>query len=128
NELIARLEEADARFDYQIVHAPNAGASIAETPPDHPLLLASVFDSDKRIDVFARDVDALRIDPPGVNVTIKGSGVAKFEEFLRTGRRQDFSTEEVSNPTSTFDFILPAKEISEWKMVLMPSPVITRKI
>jgi hypothetical protein len=90
--------------------------------------VASVIDSDKRIDVFARDLDALRLDPPQVNFTISGSGLAKFQDFLRTGRRQEFSTNEVSSPTSTFDFILPDRQISAWKLVLMPSPAATPKI
>lgn len=120
DELIARLEQADARFNYQITYGPNVGADIAAAPPAHPLLVASVLDQDKRVDVFARDIDALILDPPKVNFTIKGSGVAKFQEFLRTGKRQEFGTEEVSTPSSTLDFLFPQKQASAWKLVLMP--------
>jgi len=127
DELIARLEEADARFNYQIVYGPNVGADTAAAPTPHPLLVASVLDQNKRIDVFARDIDALSLDPPKVNFTIKGSGVAKFQEFLRTGKRQEFDTEEVSTPTSTLDFLLPQKQVTGWKVVLMPSPSVTKK-
>jgi hypothetical protein len=128
DELIARLEEADARFSYQIVYGSNVGADIAAAAPAHPLLVASVVDQDKRIDIFARDIDALILDPPGVNFTIKGSGVAKFQEFLRTGKRQEIGTEEVSTPNSTLDLLLPQKQVSGWKVVLMPSASVTKKM
>jgi hypothetical protein len=128
DELIARLEEADARFDYQIVYGPNVGAELAETPPDHPLLVASVLDENKRIDVFARDIDALTLDPPEVNFTIKGSGVAKFQEFLRTGKRQEFETDEVSTASSTLDFLLSEKQATGWKVVLMPPASLAKKV
>jgi hypothetical protein len=127
DELIARLEEADGRFNYQILYGPNVGMAIATKPSDNPLLLASVMDEGRRVDVFARDIDALRLDPPKINFSIKGSGVAKFQQFLRTGQRQEFETEEVSNPTSSFDFLLPPKDATAWKLVLTPSAAITRK-
>ncbi|MGA2903029.1 MAG: restriction endonuclease [Candidatus Korobacteraceae bacterium] len=128
DELIARLEAVDGRFNYQIVHGPNVGADIASATQPHPLLIASVFDQDKRINVFARDLEAITLDPPKINFTLKGSGVAKFQEFLRTGRRQEFETDEVSTPTSTLDFILPQKEVTGWKLVVMPAVSITNKI
>ncbi|MGE5111178.1 MAG: hypothetical protein ACM3JB_10000 [Acidobacteriaceae bacterium] len=128
DELLARLEEADARFNYQIVYAPNAGPDIVEVAPEHPLLIASVFKDERRIDVFARDLDALRLDPPKVHFSVKGTGVTKFQEFLRTGRRQELDSGEVSTPNTTFDFLLPPIDVNAWKLVLMPSPSITRRV
>jgi hypothetical protein len=127
DELLARLEEADARFDYQIVYGPNVGAEIAAGIPDSPRLVASVLDDKKRIDVYARDIDALTLDPPKVNFTLRGSGVAKFQDFLRTGRRQEFATDEVSNPSSTLDFLLPKAQVTEWRIVLAPAAAVTRR-
>ena len=127
DELIARLEEADGRFNYQIVHGPNVGLDIASVTPPHPLLIASVFDQDKRINVFARDLEAIALDPPKVNFTLKGSGLTKYQEFLRTGKRQEFETDEVLTPTSSLDFILPHKEVTGWKLILMPAAHLTSK-
>jgi hypothetical protein len=62
DELIARLEQADARFNYQISYGPNVGPEIAATPPSHPMLIASLLEEGKRIDVFARDLKALCLD------------------------------------------------------------------
>lgn len=128
DELIARLEQADARFDYRIVYGPNIGADIAESPPEHPLLVASVLDGEKRIDVFARDVEALKLDPPRVNFSVRGSGVAKFQEFLRTGKRTELNTDEVSAPHSTLDFLLPEKQMAGWRVVLMPAAALSKKV
>lgn len=128
DELIARLEEADARFHYQIVYGPNVGQSIAETPPEHPLLVASVLDGDKRVDVFARDIEAIKLDPPRVKFSVRGAGVEKFQEFIKTGKRQELNADEISTPTSTFDFLLPEKQISGWKVTLMPSESLAKRV
>lgn len=127
DELVARLEEHDARFTYQVVYGPNVGSEIAEYPPSHPLLLASVGDTRKRIDVFARDLQALRLDPPSTNFTLNDVGFRKLQEFLRTGRKQELNVGEVSSLRSTFDFLLPDKQLKEWKLVLMPSQSLEAK-
>ncbi|MGC9971803.1 MAG: restriction endonuclease [Bryobacteraceae bacterium] len=120
-ELIARLEEADARFNYQIVYGPNVGADIATAPPNHPLLVASVVSDDKRIDVFVRDLQAVRLDPPRLTFDVRSSGLRKINELLRTGRPQELDSEEISRANSTFDFLLPEQDISGWRVVLRPA-------
>lgn len=76
-EQIARLEEADARFNYRIVYGPNLGAAINEVVPLQPLLLASVFDENKRVDVFARDLEALRLAPPTITLVFNEPGLGR---------------------------------------------------
>jgi hypothetical protein len=120
DEMIARLEEADARFNYRVTYGHDLGRSVAEEIPKHPMLVASVIDGEKRIDVFARDIQALSVDPPRVGFLVRGTGKAKVEDFLRTGRKQELGKEEVSILKSTFDFLLPKKEIKSWGLVLMP--------
>ena len=87
--------------------------------------MASILDGDKRIDLFPRDVDALRRDPPRVEFMVRGSGIGKFEEFRRTGQRQQFGPDEVSNLRTTLSFLLPDVEFSGSSVVLdsaIPDP------
>jgi hypothetical protein len=58
------------------------------------------------------------MDPPAVKFSIKGSGLPKFQNFIDTGRRQEFSRDEISRPTSTFDFLLPERAPDNWKLIL----------
>jgi len=118
DEIIARFERADARFHYQIVYGPNVGADIAEARPADPLHVASVVDERRRVDVFARDIEALRLDPLKVQFMAKETGLAKLQELRRTGRRQELGTEDISYPTSGLDFLLPKKETTGWRVVL----------
>jgi hypothetical protein len=122
DEMIARLEEADARFNYRVTYGRDLGRSIAEENPKHPLLVASMIDGEKRVDVFARDVQALSVDPPSFGFAVRGAGRAKVEDFIRTGRKQELGREEVEILKSTFDFLLPKGEVQGWGLVLMPSP------
>lgn len=121
DEVIARLEEADARFNYQLVYGPNVGAQIASHGPLSPLHLGSVVDERKRIDIFARDLDALKIDPPTFKVQLKQSAAAKVLESIRTGRPSTLNPDEVLGFRSTFDFLLPAENARGWKIALFPS-------
>lgn len=127
-ELIARFEEADARFNYGISYVPNVGAEIAENAPTHPLHVASVFQPGKRIDVFARDPQAIRLDPPRLNFQVKGTGIGKVQEFFRTGRRQELTVEEVSNVHSSFDFLLSGHNLSPAGLVLDTSNQVRNRI
>jgi hypothetical protein len=127
DEMIARLEEADARFNYRVVYGADVGKDIAEQHSEHPLLIASAIDNDKRIDIFARDLTSLKLDPPTVKFTAHGTGSAKIQEFLRTGLKQELGVEEISNLKSTFDFLLPDGEVQSWGLVLMPSEVLKKR-
>lgn len=121
DEMIARLEDADSRFNYRLSYGPDVGAKIAEERPSNPLLLATFFDDEKRVDIFARDLAALKLDPPTVEFSVTGDGMAKLQEFLKTGRKQELGDGEVLIARSTFDFLLPKGEIKSWGMALLPS-------
>lgn len=128
DELVARLEEVDARFNYQIVFGPNIGAEIATATPNHPLLVASVLEEGKRIDVFARDLQAIRLDPPTVTFLAKPAGVTKINEFFRSGRPQVLEGDEFSHLKSTFDFLLPDRDISGWTLMMLPHRQISSRL
>jgi hypothetical protein len=120
DEQIARLEEADARFTYRISYGPNTGPDLENEPPLNPLHVASVTSGTLRTDVFVRDVEGVRMDPPAVKFSIKEPGLAKFQNFIDTGRRQEFSPDEITRPTSTFDFLFPERAPDNWKVILSP--------
>lgn len=127
DDLVARLEAEDARFSYQIVYAPDVGEDIAKAAPNHPLLVASVLDESKRVDIFARDLQAIRLDPPKVQFGVTPSGLKKINEFLKTGKPQELEGNEWSHAKSTFDFLLSKSEMDGWKMTLLPDPNISKR-
>src|SRR5437762_12747097 len=122
DELIARLEEADGRFDYHVAYGPNIGAQNALAQPSEALHIATVQYGDKRTEVFARDLEAIRLDPPTVKMQLPYYGARKINDAIRTGRAQELTTDEVRNIRSTFDFLLPEHERAGWKVVLQPNP------
>ncbi len=127
DNLIARLEHADARFSYQITYGPNVGASIANARLDHPLHVASFADENKRIDLFARDLQALQLDPPAVKLTVAPAGDIKIKEFVRTGKSQKLSPDEILNVRSTFDFLLNDSKENLWSVALTPGHTLTKR-
>jgi hypothetical protein len=62
-------------------------------------------DQDKTIDVFARDVDALKRNPPKLKFSVNGSGVEKMMELIRTGRKQEFGPGEITKLHTDFAFL-----------------------
>jgi hypothetical protein len=120
DELIARLEDEDARFTYQILYGANTGPEVVEGRTRHPLLVASIIGDDKRVNVFARDLESLKIDPPKVTFSVSESGMEKLQEHLRTGRPQQLDHGEIIEPRSTFDFLLPQKSMAGWSLVMRP--------
>jgi hypothetical protein len=128
DEQIARLEEADARFDYRISYGPNAGPEIAEAGPLGPLHIATVTNGPMKTEIFARDIEALRLDPPRINFSVKGKGAEKLLEFYRTGRPQQLLSEEVTVPRSAFDFVFPDAQATGWQVHLLPSVKLTERV
>jgi hypothetical protein len=105
-ELIARLEEADARFHFRLSYAPNAGPeSLAETGIPRPI--ASVLREGRRVDVLPRDLEALKLDPPSFRLRVKESGREKIQRSMLTGERVTLEPAEVVSFSSSFDFLLP---------------------
>ena len=128
DEQIARLEEADARFDYRISYAPNAGPDIGKARPLGPLHMATVTNGPTKTEISARDTEALRLDPPRVNFSVKGKGTEKLLEFYRTGRPQQLLPDEVTVPRSAFDFVFPDAQITGWQVHLLPSEKLIERV
>lgn len=103
-QLIERLKCRDARFNYEVSVSPDrppqAGSSSGTT--------FSLSIGSTRINAFPHDIEALKLDPPKMNVTLKGTGVTKFMDFQRTGRSQTFEPWEVTDVTTS----LPVFDLS----------------
>lgn len=108
DQYLKRLEAADARFAYGVTYRRNVGPAATCRP--QPGLIASISDGTKTVDVFARDVEALKLNPPKAQFTVTGSGVDKMKEVMRSGRVQVIGPEELLNYTTDFAFLLPPKE------------------
>jgi hypothetical protein len=124
-EEIARLEEADPRFTYRVSYASNIGLDVTTFTPLGPKHTASIVIGNKRIDVFVRDTEAARLDPPRVGFTVNAAGLAKLREFYRTGKVQQLGPGEMRNPTVPFGFALPGAPQRQWQVQLRPSQQIT---
>jgi hypothetical protein len=126
-EELARLEEEDARFTYRISFATNMGLDVTALVPLNPRHIASVVIGNKRIDVFVRDIEAARLDPPRIGFTVNATGRAKLREFYRTGKPQQLGPSEMQNPTVPFGFALPESAAQEWQVQLRPSQRMTNR-
>jgi len=106
-QYLQRLRNRDARFDYRVIFVPHPAERFSRSPL--PGLIATVTDNDKQIDVFARDIEALRLDPPKVHFTVRGEGIKKLNEALTHGTRVELNADEFSNIHSSSDFLLSSK-------------------
>lgn len=103
-QYLQRLRDRDARFDYQVIFVPHAENRSRTSLPG---LIATVWDDSKQIEVFARDLEALRLDPPKLRFRVKGEGLKKLQEAIQSGTRVELGSNEFSNVESGFDFLLP---------------------
>jgi hypothetical protein len=127
-DVIERLKERDARFNYQIVFDGDLGPPTSNNYPLQPGLVMSVRTEGKTVNVFARDPASLRANPPKFHTTFKGEGVKKYQAFLKTGVPQDFEAGELASFET--DMVLMnavAKDSSPYKLRIAPSPVFTNK-
>ena len=91
-QLIERLKARDARFNYQVVVSPENNAVPA--PAD---VMFSITSGRTTVNAFARDVEALRLDPPKLGFQLKREGPAfeKMLSFIETGKPQTFEGAEL---------------------------------
>jgi hypothetical protein len=123
-QYLQRLRNRDARFDYQVTFMPHVEQRSRQS--SLPGLIARVTDSDKQIEIFARDIEALRLDPPKVHFTVKGDGVRKLQEALEQRKRVELGPTEVSNVHSSFDFLLSSKPDPQLQRLTIEPSFITR--
>ena len=99
---VERLQSRDHRFTYQITF----GRDRPPTPEVPIGSLLNIAQDGTAINVFPRDIEALRVCPPQITLMPKGAGVEKFLDNCRSGRPQTFTAEELFIK-SDLDFLLP---------------------
>jgi hypothetical protein len=97
-----RLKERDARFDYRLTYLPEQ-----QTPFESTGQIVTISNENHRLDVFPRDIEALRIDPPRVLLTLDSAATEKLRSAIETGSEVILGSSEIKNVESTFDFLLP---------------------
>lgn len=128
-DTIEHWKDRDARFNYQIVFDRDLG------PPDHksasakPGLVMSIYKpSGKTVNVFARDIESLRADPPTFTTTFTRSGIEKFEKLVKTELQQEFETHELGPITSKWPLMSDVTNAGNtYKLILAPSPVLLNR-
>jgi hypothetical protein len=121
-DYIERLKEHDARFNYELVFSGDLGPETITS--SKPGLMMSMRDGAKTLNVFARDADALRLDPPTLNLQFSGGGVEKIRELIKTGKAQTFQDSEFKSLGSNVAlFDLSEKSDNKGtKLIVGPTP------
>jgi hypothetical protein len=121
-DVIERMKETDARCNYQIVFDGDLGPPSRNRIP-LPGLIASVSTGAKTVNVFARDVEALRSNPPTFKLSLTNAGVEKYKTLLRTGRAQEFFGDEFGPLASDWPILAPLAQFHRpgSKLVIDPS-------
>jgi hypothetical protein len=101
---LERIKDKDPRFFYEVTFGGDRGPDVFP-PPHEPGLMAALTDGRKIIKAFARDVEALRLDPVGFEFQAMGDGAHKVLDFIRTGRDQHWKPEEIRGFASTMPFL-----------------------
>jgi hypothetical protein len=101
---LERLTEKDARFAYEVTFGGDRGPK-AFPPLPEPGLVAALTDGGKVIKMFARDVDALRLDPVGAQLHMSEEGAKKVLDLIRTGKDQHWTPEEIRGFTTTLPIL-----------------------
>jgi hypothetical protein len=121
-QYIDRLNERAPRFAYEVVFRGNTGPP-ATGLSRRPGLLLSVMDDQKTVNVFARDVESLRRDPPKVTFKLQGEGALRFQEFLEKGGPLKVAPGDLVGFSSDFDFLLPpgVNPVGTWQLNVQQS-------
>ena len=119
-QFLRRLEDADSRFAYSVTYGRNTRPAATSQPETG--LVASISDETMSINVFARDVEALKLNPPKAQFTVTGSGADKLNEFIRSGRPQVIEPGELLDFTSDLALLGPLEgQAQSAKLLIGPT-------
>jgi hypothetical protein len=90
-QYLVAIKNLDSRFDYEV----SIGGERAPAPLREPGQLFTVRQGDLLTRVFARDVDAIRLDPIKLQIRLRKAAADKIREAIETGRPQELSADEV---------------------------------
>jgi hypothetical protein len=120
-QYIQRLRDRDARFDYQVTYLPERSLQM-----DYKGQIVTVTTGDQRLDVFPRDVEAIKLDPPRVQVRLSEPGMTKLKQAVETGVSVAIDPGELSNVRTSFDFLLPEGKVPDGSALVL-SPHVDRR-
>lgn len=101
---IDRIKDKDPRLSYEISFGGDRGPQAFPPLPEHGLI-AAMTDGQTTIKAFARDEEALRLDPLGFTLTTNEAGARKIIDFVRTGRDQLWHGNEILDFSSNLPLL-----------------------
>ncbi len=104
DQWLQRIREKDPRFSYEVTFGGERGPAIFPPMPEQGLV-AAMTDGHKVIKAFARDLEALRLDPVGLEFHVSNGGARKFLDLLRTGREQHWAAQEIRGFKTTIPLL-----------------------
>jgi hypothetical protein len=107
-EWLDRLREKDARFVYEVTFGGERGPG-AFPPPREPGLVSAMTDGRKTIKAYARDLEALKLDPVSSRIEFTKGAEEKVLDFIRTGRDQHWGPDEIRAFSSTVPLLSDVK-------------------
>lgn len=93
-EWLDRLRDRDARFVYEVTFGGERGPAVFP-PPGEPGLVSAMTDGRKVVKAYARDYEALKLDPVSSLVQFSNGAEEKLLDFFRTGREQHWGPDEI---------------------------------
>jgi len=100
---LARLQEKDPRFAYQIAY----GRDTNSVSPPPAGTIATISSGAVTTHVLPRNIDAIRMNPPTMRIKVRGEGARKLLDSRRTGKKQVLTGDELIDFKSDFDFLFP---------------------
>jgi hypothetical protein len=103
-EYLERLQQRDSRFTYEVTFGGERGPDAFSSPQESQLVM-SMTDGRKVVKAYARDLEALRQDPVGINLQFTKSGSLKFQDLIQTGKKQIWDKGEIRAFKSTMPLL-----------------------
>jgi hypothetical protein len=128
-DTIEHWKDRDARFNYQIVFDGDSGPPNLRPASIQPGLVMTIYKpGGKTVNVFERDAESLRADPPTFTTIFTGSGIDKFEQLVKTGAPQEFDTHELGPITSKWPLMRDVTNAGNtYKLSVGPSPLLLNR-
>lgn len=96
--LLEQLREKNPGLDFRVsVGSIPAAGSLGQDLALPKGTVASMLHSGMQIDIMAKDREEYRDNPVKFSIRFKDKGITKMKELLRTGKAQEFTSEEFSN-------------------------------
>lgn len=126
DQYLRRLQEQDGRFSYRVSFTDG---DLAPKQSANPGTMMTFSHDSAVVDVFGRDVEALRLDPPMIHMKLRQSGQAKLADFQKTGREAVLSNEDVLEIASDFGFMPTGPfKTQELRLAKRPTKVIPTRV